>query len=550
MANNKQQKNNFATKTNTPSAAATARSKAPVIIIVSVFILVAIAGGIILGAFLANRNKAVDYWNDNLKKYISISEEQYKNYTLPEIPLEKITEEGLQRKINQLLVKNKNTEALYEGAYVTNLPMSLGDVAYMWYRGYTVDENGVQTGFEGGSNFSSQVTELELGSGSFIPGFEEALIGVVPNQHSNFAKQITGSVEAGDVIYLTALIYNPDGSYRSLRSERIDLGDKEAVDAKYGEGFTEFFVGKTTDLGTNEPQKIGETIGSKVYYIGGSTMATAYYDMKIDFVTRCESNPLTIDARFPADYSKESLRGVEAKFDVYVTYAKMYDTPTFDDKFVTETLKVEEETLAGYSGTTVVEKYTELLREEYKEEVTEKNRVVLEEEMWKYYKSVVTVKKLPESSVQEFYNSYYKKIEDQYASYSSYYETIDAFAIAYLGLGSDSDWRNYLIDQAKDIVLEKLLFYYIMRDAALEPSEEYYRVEYDKIYQEYLDYYIELNAEELSKYQGEVYDREIEILKKEMESYYGENYFKESVYYDYATKIMLEYSLGEGYFDN
>ncbi len=550
MANKKQQKKVIGTKNKAPAAVAAARSKAPLIIIISVLALVAIAGGIILGVFLANRNKPVDYWKDNLGKYISISEAQYKNYELPEIPLEKITEEGLQRKINKLLVANKSKDPLHDGAFVTNLPMSLGDVAYIWYRGYTVDENGVETDFEGGSNFSSQIAELELGSGSFIPGFEEALIGVVPKEHSTFEKQTMGSVQAGDIIYLTALVYNPDGSYKSLKSERIDLGNKEAVDAKYGAGFTEFFIGKTTETGTNEPQKIGETIGSKVFYVGGSSMATAYYDMKIDFATRCETNPVTIDVRFPADYSKVSLRGVEAKFDVYVTYAKIYDVPTFDDKFVTETLKVKEETLAGYNGTTVTEKYTELLREEYKEEVTEQNRVVLEDEMWKYYKSVVTVKKLPESSVQEFYDSYYNEIEQYYASYTASYETIDAFAVAYLGLASGADWRNHLIDKAKDIVLEKLLFYYIMREDGLEPPEAYYRAEYDKMYQEYLDYYIELNAETLSKYEGEEYDREIALLKQEMDSYYGEQYFKESIYYDYATKILLEYALGEGFFDN
>lgn len=549
MANSKQQKTVVNNKGKAPALAEASRSRKPLIIIISALAALAVVGGIILGVFLANRDKSIDFWNDNLGRYIKISEEQYKNYQLPEIPLEKVSAEGLQRKINKLLVSNKNKEALYEGAYVTNLPMTLGDVAYIWYRGYTVDENGVETDFAGGTNFSSEsATALELGSGSFVPGFEEALIGVVPNQHSSFSKISVGSIQPGDVIYLTALVYNPDGTYKNLNSERIDLSDKDAVDAKYGTGFTEFFIGKTTETGTNAPQKIGESLSSKVFYVGTSSMATAYYDMKVDFATRCETDPVTIDVRFPADDSQKTLRGVEAKFDVYVSYAKIYDTPEFDDKFVTETLKIKAEDLEGYTGS-ASEKYTELLRSEYKAEVTETNRVLLEEEMWKYYKSVVTVKKLPEASVKEFYNSYYSEIENYYASYTSYYETIDAFAIAYLGLSADSDWRNYLIDKAKDIVIEKLLFYYIIAEEKIAPPEDYYNEKYAELYQEYLDYYIELNADELSKYEGEEYDREIELLKKELDSYYGEQYFKESIYYDYATKIMLEYSLGEGYFD-
>ena len=162
MANNKQQKK--VVKTNAP-APVVARSRTPMIIVISVIALLAIVGGVVLGVYLARKNKSVNFWKDNLGKYISISEDRYKNYVLPEIALEKVSEEGLQRKINKLLTSNKNKEALYDGAYVTNLPMTLGDIAYIWYRGYTVDENGVETDFAGGTNFSSQsATELELGS--------------------------------------------------------------------------------------------------------------------------------------------------------------------------------------------------------------------------------------------------------------------------------------------------------------------------------------------------------------------------------------------------
>jgi len=63
---------------------------------------------------------------------------------------------------------------------VKDQPLKMGDTAYIYYRG-TVDGEE----FEGGSNMSDKTPYgLGLGSGSFIPGFESGLVGVIPNQTS------------------------------------------------------------------------------------------------------------------------------------------------------------------------------------------------------------------------------------------------------------------------------------------------------------------------------------------------------------------------------
>ncbi len=63
---------------------------------------------------------------------------------------------------------------------MTDKPMEKGDSAFIYYRGEIDGEE-----FAGGSNWSSNVpSELVLGSGDFISGFEDGLIGVVPGDTS------------------------------------------------------------------------------------------------------------------------------------------------------------------------------------------------------------------------------------------------------------------------------------------------------------------------------------------------------------------------------
>ena len=63
---------------------------------------------------------------------------------------------------------------------VTDEPLRMGDDAYIYYRGVIDGKE-----FEGGSNMDQGTPyELGLGSGAFIPGFEEQLVGVVPSETS------------------------------------------------------------------------------------------------------------------------------------------------------------------------------------------------------------------------------------------------------------------------------------------------------------------------------------------------------------------------------
>jgi trigger factor len=65
-------------------------------------------------------------------------------------------------------------------AMVKDQALKQGDDAYIYYKGFVDGKE-----FDGGSNWDDQSPyKLGLGSGAFIPGFEESLVGIVPNQTS------------------------------------------------------------------------------------------------------------------------------------------------------------------------------------------------------------------------------------------------------------------------------------------------------------------------------------------------------------------------------
>ena len=525
------------------------------IIIVAAVLAVAAIAGTVVGILLAGRNKPLNYMKADLSKYITISADDYKNYTIA-VPFEVVTDAAVNRERDKLLVQNKNKTPLYDGGAYRSEAITLGDVANIWYRGYTVDDEGNEVDFAGGTSLTGAAYGLEIGSGSFVPGFEEGLIGIVPNQYKSLAelKVTSGDIKAGDVIYISYGVMKASGAAETVSMARIDLSDPD-IDATYGTGFLEYLIGKTSDTGTTAPKTIGTSIPTEKFFIGDSTVSTVYYDMKVEFVLRGDDAPLTIDVRFPADYSETGLRGVNAKFDVYIQNVVIYDTPEYNDEFVTKTLGFTAEKLADYAGTTMTEKHMAYLRSAYEKTVESINLTVREEAMWQHYKSVTTVIEMPEADIKQFYDSYYMQTEQAYASYKSQYEaqygttegipysTLDAFALAYYSLREGIDWRSYLTAMANDAILEKLIFYYVLRDANLVPTKEEYNAIYTRIYNEYLDYYVNLNATKLSKYEGEAYEKALKLLEEEMMEYYGEKYFEESVYYEHGTKLMIEFGL-------
>lgn len=119
-----------------------------------------------------------DYFASQISNFVEISAEDYAHMVakLPKSYL--ISDEVVESYIKKQLFSNKTQ--LNGGESQIDQPVRYGDTAYIYYEGFM---DGVA--FDGGSNMTSlSPYALSIGSGTFIDGFEDQLIGVVPNETS------------------------------------------------------------------------------------------------------------------------------------------------------------------------------------------------------------------------------------------------------------------------------------------------------------------------------------------------------------------------------
>ena len=488
--------------------------------------------GLVCGT-LSSCSDSFSYTESDLSEYVRISESDYKNYTI-ELPTLTVTDADVDRKIMGLLSSKRSSTPSNKGAKMFKVPVTVGDDVYIYYRGYTVDENGVETEVENASNLLGSEYKLTVGALSFIKGFEEGLIGAIPWDHHfdpEHERLTSGAVSGGDVIYITYTVMLPDGSSSYKSSERIDLGDED-IDERYGDGFKEYF--------TSGEVEVGKKISSKTFI--GSDGTVVYCDMKVNYALRCKNDPLTVNAIFPYDYADASKRGLEVRFDVYFNGAVIYDTPEYDETFITETLKLDADSLLKYDGETLVEKHRAYLKAEVEIENVSVREALIEEKIWEHYRSHATVIKLPEDKVDEIFAEQYSQIKSEYNMYfSSYYSSIEEYAYNMYGY---SNLNEALLSEAEIIVTEKIIFYYIIREENLVPGDDKFEELYDKLVTDHLNYFLtEIYDDELASLKTEA-EREARILeiKEEMMDYYGEEYFSELVYYEYAYDTVKSFA--------
>ena len=151
-----------------------------------------------------------DYFGADVKADVTLDKSVYTDMKLT-LPADlEITAEDIKDYIDYILFQYRTADN--GTAQVTDQPMKWGDDAYIYYKGMI---DGVA--FEGGSNWDdASPYTLGLGSGAFIPGFEEGLVGVIPANatkdspaevHVTFPENYNPELAGKDAVFYVAVVY-------------------------------------------------------------------------------------------------------------------------------------------------------------------------------------------------------------------------------------------------------------------------------------------------------------------------------------------------------
>ena len=363
---------------------------------------------------------------------------------------------------------------------------------------------------------------------------ESSLVGVIIADYESLetARRAEGdTIGAEDILYISYTLLSPDSGETYHSAVRADLS-RDDLELEFGVGFKEALVGKILpELGEKLPSFTTTTESGRL----------VYSDVKIDTAYPKNSNFLTVEARLPYDYEDFELSGSRIYFDIFPHYFTAYAVPELNESFITETLKITADSLADYEGDTLVDRYKASVKAELVASSEEELRSIKDEAMWYHYKDKAIISEYPEAAVMAIYTADVKEIRTVWSQYKSEYPDFDEFARLYLKLTEDSDWQAKLMDDAKLEVREKLIFYYIIKKEGILPTESEYKPLYDKLFDEYVVYYMDdKTAEDYESDEAYAEARakaEVEVLE-----YYGEDFFRDQVYYDFAIDVLLDFA--------
>lgn len=556
----------------TPKRRLTKRSKI-IIAAVAAMLCCAMIFGIVFAIVLGIEDKNFDYLGSDLSRYIEIADGDYKdgfdlNINLIKPRLKNSDGSGVsdvEGKILALLSSDIKNNVINSGASYKTGTVAVGDDVYIWYRGYTV-RDGKQVDIIGLHNYyldkdtvESEANVINVGSG-IVPysGFDASLVGKNTEDYAKFVKTTDRAAAAGDVVYISAsrIPVGADASEEEKGSYvRIDLEDPSNSE------WASVLVGRKP---AEEIPDFNITVDGVEY---------TYKSTKIDFITECEKadNVLTVSAYVPNGYTGDvALIGETVYFDVFIEqiiyhnewhndessteYDISYD---FNDAYVAAkiadgTLGLTAEELETYEGGTLTEKYESYVYEQLLSEYEKEYLELVEVAMWDYFFDVADIKQYPKSKVDEIYDksvaslvqSYNDSegyVYNKYTGYSQMCQSFDEYALIYLDLvyAENQDWSAKLYSDARDLVAERLIIYYILKKEDIVPSSEALAEKVELIKEEFLLEYIAMDNTDTSKYTEEQYDKYVSEIREKIDSGFSSDYFKERAYAKIALEAIL-----------
>ncbi len=121
-----------------------------------------------------------DFVANDMSQYVALDKSAYTNASVTVSDMYEITDANIEKYINGLL--KEYPQKLTDAPKETDRPVQEGDTVYIYYEGLLDGK-----AFDGGTYAETSTSNpyaLTIGSGSFIPGFEDGLIGVIPSETS------------------------------------------------------------------------------------------------------------------------------------------------------------------------------------------------------------------------------------------------------------------------------------------------------------------------------------------------------------------------------
>ncbi|MBE6696433.1 MAG: hypothetical protein E7587_08275 [Ruminococcaceae bacterium] len=412
---------------------------------------------------------AFSFYKEKMSDYISLNKEDYFGTTIKVEKIPEVGEKDVQDYIDYML------ESTVEKTVYTDRAIEEGDTVSLYFRG-SVD--GVD--FEGGSNMEDKApASLVIGSGNFIPGFEDALIGLVPNSTS-FTRVESGTIKADYVAYGEYAYTSGDKTGEvKVRIDLANPGEKDKV-------LADNIIGKT----------VGTSFNFEAEYDvdGDGTKENAEFTMKVNFASIEETAPITVT--FPDPYKlNEEMSGKEAVFHVVVKELSRAELPELTAELITDTLKYKSDKDA--KGDELVKEFRESVELYLNEsrDSTIKNAALNKLFTALYEKA--EVKKYPEKVVEDllkYSNDDLKGAFDYYTqNYTDFpYTTVEEFAPDYYGANYDSTLSHEeAMDKyvRKTVLMQMVPFYIIQAENIDFESEEAKQESINSMAEYYANYY-------------------------------------------------------------
>lgn len=375
--------------------------------------------------------------DEDMTKYISLNASDYKGLVVKIPAVDEVTEEDVDKYIYDIRLQNAATVEKDDGT------IQKDDTVKIWYRGeVNVAAEGEPekwVDFVGGSNLFSTIYSLRIGSGSFIDGFEDAMIG-----HEITDSKLVTLIDTNNVVGVNGLpiVYvsytysyteNPGTPTEKVRkgtfTDRIDL--RKGEDGNY-------LVAGRYDESTLREDLVGKNIGAMLLKKTYTENFDISGDLKDETVTITnvqvlaivkEDTPLTFNVAFPDPYTNNAeLAGKNVRWYVYAdTIARPGNLPEINKTFITKNLNISYENIlplvkeedADLSQDELLQLY---YREYIKKSLNEQRDATIEQNaiaaLWEIVADKVQVKAWPEEIKANYIELLKQQAESAFETYS------------------------------------------------------------------------------------------------------------------------------------